>query len=146
MAPRGVKQPVLKSVSETDFTIEWELPESDGGCPITGYAIYRDDGQGGFIVTPVDTATVDGNPYLFRHTVALTSSETGKIFRVKVEAKNTYGTLKSPALQFVLADVPGKPTPAPMVDITNTTTSQIKVTFVNLNTDNGGSPLIAAEL
>jgi len=76
----------------------------------------------------------------------LTALDTGKIFRVKIEAINKYGTLLSPALQFVLADVPGKPTPAPLVDITNTTTTQIKVSFVNSNSDNGGSPLIASEL
>jgi hypothetical protein len=45
-----------------------------------------------------------------------------------------------------LADIPGKPTPAPSVDITNTTTTQIKVIFDNNNPDNGGSPLIATEL
>jgi len=66
---------------------------------------------------------VGGNPYLFRHLTTLTSADTGKTFRVKVEAINVYGSNISPALQFVLADVPGKPTPAPKVDITNTTTS-----------------------
>jgi hypothetical protein len=49
-------------------------------------------------------------------------------------------------LQFVLADVPGKPTPKPTVDISNTTTSQIKVTFANTNTDDGGSPIQLLEL
>ncbi len=90
---------------------------------MTGYAIYRDDGAGGFIVTRVDPVTVEGNPYLFRHTATLASTDTGKTFRVKIEAINKYGSLLSPALQFVLADVPGKPSPAPSVDITNTTTS-----------------------
>ena len=42
--------------------------------------------------------------------------------------------------------MPGQPIPAPQVDITNTTTSQIKVLFANTNPDNGGSPLILAEL
>lgn len=60
---------------------------------------------------------------MFRYKTTLTSADTGKTFRVKVEAINKYGTNISPALQFVLADVPGKPTPAPKVDITSTTTS-----------------------
>ena len=59
---------------------------------------------------------------MFRYKTTLTSADTGKTFRVKVEAINKYGTNISPTLQFVLADVPGKPTPAPKVDITNTTT------------------------
>ncbi len=141
-----MKQPRLVSVDETHFTIEWDLPRSNGGCPITGYAIYRDNGLGGFIITPVDVASVEDNPYLFKHTATIAGSETGKTFRVKVEAINVYGSVLSPALSFVLADVPGKPTPAPSVDITNTTTSQIKVNFANTNPDNGGSPLIATEL
>jgi len=110
-------------VDKTTFTISWDLPESDGGCPITSYAIYRDDGAGGFLVTPVDPVSVEDNPYLFRHTATLLPTDTGKTFRVKIEASNLYGSLLSPALQFVLSDVPGKPTPAPYVDITNTTTS-----------------------
>ena len=122
------------------------MPDSDGGCSITGFAIYRDDGAGGFIITPVDPATVANNPYLFEHTTTLSAADTGKTFRVRIEAVNKYGSLLSPALQFVLADIPGKPTPAPSVDITNTTTSQIKVNFANSNPDNGGSPLIAIEL
>ena len=123
LAPIGVKQPKLDKVDKTTFTITWELPESDGGCPITSYAIYRDDGAGGFIVTPVDPVAVQGNPYLFRHTATLLPADTGKTFRVKVEAINLYGSLLSPSLQFVLADVPGNPYPAPSVDISNTTTS-----------------------
>ncbi len=74
-------------------------------------------------MTPVDPLAVQDNPYLFRHKAFLTSADTGKTFRVKVEAVNLYGSLLSPALQFVLADVPGKPSPAPQVDITNTTTT-----------------------
>jgi len=144
--PSGVKQPRLEKVDKTTFTIVWDLPESDGGCPITGYAIYRDDGAGGFIVTPVDPESVSGNPYLFRHVATLTPADTGKTFRVKIEAINIYGSLLSPALQFILADVPGKPYPPPSVDISNTTISQIKVRFLNQNSDNGGAPLIVSEL
>ena len=117
-----MQPPILEKVDRTSFSIVWDLPSSNGGCPITGYAIYRDDGAGGLIVTPVDAESVAENPFVFEHTASLTSADTGKTFRVKVEAINGYGTNISPALQFVLADVPGKPTPAPKVDITNTTT------------------------
>ena len=57
-------------------------------------------------------------------------------FRVKVEGSNLYGSTISPALQFVLASVPGQPIPAPQVDITNTTTSLIKVLNADTNPDN----------
>jgi len=146
VAPSGLAQPKLDSVTRTTFTIVWDLPSDNGGCTITGYSIYRDDGMGGFIVTPVDAATVAGNPYLFKHTATLASAFTGSTFRVKVEVSNVYGSVLSPALQFVLASKPAQPFPAPSVDITNTTTSQIKVNFANANPDNGGSPLILSEL
>jgi hypothetical protein len=56
------------------------------------------------------------------------------------------GTVTSSALQFVLAAIPGKPTPAPQVDSTNTNVSQIKVTFVNSNADDGGSGIRLLQL
>lgn len=68
---------------------------------------------------------------MFNYLTVLNSTYTGETLRVKVEAINIKGSALSPALQFVLANVPGTPFPAPAVDITNTTTQQIKVTFVN---------------
>ena len=56
------------------------------------------------------------------------------------------GAVQSPALQFVLARVPGKPSPPPQVDAAGTTTSAITVRFVNANPDTGGSPVWAYEL
>lgn len=43
---------------------------------------------------------------------------------------------------FVLASVPGKPSPAPQVVLSRTTVSQITVSFENQNTENGGSPIL----
>ena len=83
---------------------------------------------------------------MFDYLTVLNSTYTGMTLRVKVEAINIIGNALSPALQFVLANIPGQPYPAPAIDITNTTTSQIKVTFANQNTDNGGSPVINLEL
>jgi len=146
VAPSGMALPTVEAVDETTVTLGWCLPADDGGCPITGYALFRDDGAGGTISNAVDAGTVANKPYLFSHTATLGAGFTGKTVRVKVEALNSIGSTLSPALSFVLADVPGKPTPAPSVDPTNTTTSQIKVVFQNANTDVGGSPVIGLEL
>jgi len=91
LPPSGMNPPRLKSVYRTNFTIEWDIPQSDGGCPITGYDIFRDDGAGGLVVIPVDPISVDDNPYLFMHTTNMTPADTGNIFRIKIEANNVYG-------------------------------------------------------
>lgn len=56
------------------------------------------------------------------------------------------GGVLSKALQFTLAGVPPKPTPAPSVISSGTTTSTIKVSFESTNVDTGGSPITLYEL
>ena len=56
--PAHMSKPTLEAVDQTSFTISWDLPQDEGGCQITGYAIYRDDGNGGMINIPVDAAVV----------------------------------------------------------------------------------------
>lgn len=56
IAPQGSPQPKLVSSTIAQITLSWEIPESDGGCPVTGYAIFRDDGNGGAITTEVNSA------------------------------------------------------------------------------------------
>jgi len=52
------------------------------------------------------------------------------------------GNTTSAATLLILADVPSKPYPAPTVDENGTTNTQIKVNFLNLNPDNGGSIIL----
>ena len=105
--PSGMLQPALESVTATTFTLSWDLPLDNGGCPITGYALLRDNGLGDPITTRIDPAIVEGLPNLFRYTTTLSSSYTGLPLRVKVQATNRIGWTLSPALQFALADRPG---------------------------------------
>jgi len=48
------------------------------------------------------------------------------------------GSVQSPALHFILASVPDKPSPPPAADPSGTTTTAIKVLFANTNPDLGG--------
>ena len=41
--------PVLEGVTSTTFTLSWQLPLFVGGCPITEFGIFRDDGNNGDI-------------------------------------------------------------------------------------------------
>lgn len=44
--------------SRTELTLRWQIPASDGGCALTGFNLYRDDGQGGSISNEVDAAEI----------------------------------------------------------------------------------------
>lgn len=59
--------PILESVDETKFKISWTPPSEDGGCPVTGYGIFRDDGAGSALTTEIDAAAVNNKPSLFEH-------------------------------------------------------------------------------
>lgn len=42
--PSGFAAPTRVSSTKTEITIQWNSPSNNGGCPITGYAIFMDDG------------------------------------------------------------------------------------------------------
>jgi len=141
-----MNQPILEDITETTFTITWTPPSDDGGCSVTGYGIFRDDGAGGTITTEIDAGTVNNDPSLFQHAVTLAGTFTGLTMRVKVTAYTAQSQVDSPSLTFVLADTPGTPTPAPYLKMSESTTSQMEIIFSNSNTDDGGSPVILLEL
>ena len=101
----------------------WDDPLIFGGCPLTGFKLYRDDGETSDVNIPIDPDAVALRDDRYKFNVVLDQTFTGKSLRVKVEATNVMGSIISRATQFVLADVPSKPSPAPVVDKYETTTS-----------------------
>lgn len=74
------------------MTLEWSAPQDNGGCTVTGYAVYRNDGEGGTSWTEVN-AVMDTNvrdrPDLLGMTVtAFPINSAGKEFEFKVIAFN----------------------------------------------------------
>ena len=51
--------PVLTAVEEPKFTVHRYMSESDGGCAITGYELWRDDGAGSDTNIAIDAATIE---------------------------------------------------------------------------------------
>ncbi len=70
---------------------------------------------------PIDPDNFVSRRDLFSYLVILDSTFTGKIINVKVIAYNSMGSVTSRSTLLILADVPGKPFPAPTVDSSQTT-------------------------
>ena len=103
VAPKGVQSPILQAQTETSATLRWAQPTSQGGCIITEYKVFRDDGNAGDITTEVSAF----NSYTFETTVTLDASFTGKNVRFLLEATNQEGSTQSSAyLTVLIASIP----------------------------------------
>jgi len=54
--PSGLAAPTRSSSTKTTMTVDWESPTSNGGCDLTGFAVFMDDGAGGSF-TEVNSAS-----------------------------------------------------------------------------------------
>jgi hypothetical protein len=45
LLPERPEVPYRVVGDETTITLRWEVPLDDGGCPLTGFNLYRDDGN-----------------------------------------------------------------------------------------------------
>lgn len=80
-------------------------PESDGGCPITGYAVFRDDANNGDVniqVNSVDDADTYFKPELSQFTITnFEANSEAQTYRVMVRAFNREGYTDSPYLSIL---------------------------------------------
>lgn len=81
MIPYGVYQPTLVNSDSTSLTVKWQSPISDGGCSVTSFALYRDNGDNGAISVQVDPANLNNKPYIFEYTITIPAL-TGKVVRI----------------------------------------------------------------
>ena len=104
------------------ITIGWNAPFDDGGCPVTGYAIFRDEADQTTPATEVNVATdpaVRGIPTLRSLIVTnLPTNSEGQYVRFAVRAYNREGWVDSTTTVAILfAAVPSPPpTPPQLVD------------------------------
>jgi hypothetical protein len=76
--------PRFVSSTSTSMTISWQAPLNDGGCPITGYAVFRDDGVTEIANIEVNMAndpSVRNIPTLREVTATLANADLGKKFK-----------------------------------------------------------------
>lgn len=119
------------------MTVQWTEPINNGGCPITGYAIFRDDGA-----TEVTSIEVNSNndpsvrniPTLREVTAVLNTADLGKKFKFMVRAFTREGQVDSQGVCLKFAIAPPTPT---ILTIVSSTAESITVSYMTLN--NGGS-------
>jgi hypothetical protein len=55
VVPSGMDAPSYVSTTSTSLLLKWPEVKDVGGCPITGYSVFRDDGSNGATTTEVDS-------------------------------------------------------------------------------------------
>lgn len=148
ISPSGFSPPTGTS-GVSSIVIEWTEPEDSGGCPVTGYAVYRNDGdltEPITEITPTNYPAIRTNPSL--RTATITSfpiSPEGLTFLIKVEVITSETSTKSSSLSIKLAGVPGTPTTAPTLIQSDTDTSRITVELAKV-TNSGNDPIVTYNL
>lgn len=89
-APTLFASPLIMQVSSTWIMISWLDPQDNGGCPISGFEIWRDDSLGGnlVLVHPEMNNLPEINVF---NITDLPSSSLGNTLRIQLKAKNSAG-------------------------------------------------------
>ncbi len=103
--PSGLKSPSLFGVTSTVISIEWDPPTNDGGCIITGYQIFVDDGLGGAF-TEYDPTNVNDKPFMSYYDIDMSTGVVGNTYRIKIAAENIIDSVESDSIAVILAGVP----------------------------------------
>jgi hypothetical protein len=144
---------VASSSSATTTTLSWQEPTDTGGCPLTGYALYRSDpsqsdanaGTEVFVEVNSDNdANIRDQPDLLEATVTYyDAASTGLEFKYRVEAINAIGGTVGTSVSYILATIPSAPSLAPILVPASTSSTQVTVLLTALTTDaeTGGAPI-----
>ena len=131
------------------LVLAWSEPLENGGCPISGFAIYRDDSFGSDVDTEVNAdndASIRDNPILRQASVTNFPENTvGRYFRYKIEAFNREGSTDSSYVTLLNAGPPLAPTTAPVLDEQTDTYLKVSLPLVEA-ANNGGSDIISYSL
>lgn len=71
IVPSGVMAPKLVISTSNSVGLRWSQPLSNGGCSITSYAVFRDNGDNGDFSYNMEPLVIGNNPYLFDHVFVL---------------------------------------------------------------------------
>lgn len=144
--PSGLAVPELVATTSSSYTLKWSQPTDLGGCSLTGYKLYRNDGNGGTAFSEIDASDVNDKPTYTEHTTTdVSSGNIGNAYAFKIEALTEAGSVLSSSIEYTLANVPDNPSSAPASDSSITSASKIKVDISAVSGD-GGSAILSYSL
>ena len=136
--------PVVEENTLSSMIVSWTAPSSNGGCQITEYELYRNDGLGGPIDTLIQSTELSGHPEITKLSVTeLPLTPEGMTFKFKVlvlTTHNTLGIASQDSIGYLLALAPNAPAVAP-TEGANTNSVQIEIAITTVTTTNGGAIL-----
>ena len=132
--------PVVQENTLSTMLVTWTAPSDNGGCGITEYELYRNDGQGSAITTQIHSNELSGHPEITEILVAeLPTDPKGLTFKFKVLAKtsfNTDGVASDDSEEYLLALAPDAPTIKPS-EGSNTNADQVEISISIVSETNG---------
>jgi len=113
-----LQAPIFEESSFSGIKLSWASPSNDGGCPITGYYLLRDDLESN--VVSIEVPEVTRNIATLRETsVAL--SHLGLSYTFQLFVVNREGASASAPVTYLFAAEPQAPSLAPAIIAFNST-------------------------
>lgn len=150
--PSAFLAPYRITSAALTIDIGWAEPGDTGGCAITGYAIFKDDGTGTSTFSEANTASdpaIRNQPGLNTAQITtFTGSDLGLEFVIYLDVYTEAGDSSSSEHEVItLGDVPNQPTTVPYKDTTQSTGSQLLINYDALaSSENGGLAILSYSL
>ena len=139
LPPSTMAAPRRLTSTTSSIAVSWSPPESDGGCEVSGYAVFVDDGVGGAFVevNEADDPQVRNIPGLSQLLITspFTAAVAGTDYRIYVKAFNADGSLISEVATVTLGDVPSAPSSTPAKSQSQSSTTSLHVEFDELTVE-----------
>ena len=147
VAPSGFAAPTIDSVTLSSISISWIPPTFDGGCPISGYAVFLDSGSGYNEVNSANDVNVRNKPELRSFIItSLGSATTGSTVKIKIAAY-AFDSVFSSVKSVLIAIVPNAPTTSVTRVDDGSKDSSITISFNTISTsDMNGAQVLSYSL
>lgn len=152
MLPTSFAAPYRTGSGASSIDIAWVPPDDTGGCVVTGYAVFKDDGAGTSTFGEANVAndlSIRDQPGLNSASITdFVTSDVGLDFVFYLKVYTQAGdTALSEHATITLADVPDQPTVIPYKDTSSSTGSRLLIKYDALaSSENGGLPVLSYSL